>query len=95
MLLAACQSDNSGGEDDCTSHYDMLASAPSLRALEAKLRARVLPSVRDIRLQGMSEDGKRVVDLLNAKGHRVLQIEVWRRADGSWVAGEWLQCIDS
>jgi len=50
---------------------------------EAKLRDHVLPSVRDIRTQAVSKEGKRVVDLLNAKGHRVLQIDVKRRADGS------------
>ena len=99
MLVAACQSGiqvaSSGDGNDCTSHYDWLAEAPNLHDLEAKLRDHVLPSVRDIRTQAVSKEGKRVVDLLSAKRRRVLQIELWRRPDGSWVAANWLQCIDS
>jgi hypothetical protein len=34
------------------------------------------------------------VDLLNRKGRRLAQVEVWRTESGAWRAGIWLQCID-
>jgi hypothetical protein len=40
------------------------------------------------------EDAVRVVDLLNQQGDRLVQVDVWRTAAGSWRAGVWSQCID-
>jgi hypothetical protein len=35
----------------------------------------------------------RVVDLLDGKGQRLVQVDVWRTGEG-WRAGVWSQCID-
>ncbi|QIK66262.1 hypothetical protein G7072_07795 [Nocardioides sp. HDW12B] len=40
------------------------------------------------------EDVVRVVDLLDRKGRRMVQVDVWRTPDSGWRAGVWMQCID-
>ena len=40
------------------------------------------------------EDAVRVVDLLNRKGRRLVQADVWRTDSWAWRAGVWNQCID-
>ena len=93
-LLAACQSQevsSSGG--GCTSHYEIVASAPSLPSLKAKLRENVRSEVESLKTVGREGD-KRIINLLNAKRRTVIEVDVWKKADGSWVAGQWSQCID-
>ena len=99
LLAAACQDEppegvSSSGDDHCRSHYDMLAKASTESRLESELLSGAVPNAESLRTQGVSDKGRRVVDLLNAKGRRVWQVEVWERSDGDWVAGLWLQCID-
>ena len=39
------------------------------------------------------QDVERVMDLLNGKGRRLVQVDVWRTDEG-WHAGVWSQCTD-
>jgi hypothetical protein len=104
-VLASCSTDDhegvsTGGEDDCESHYQDLAEATSRERLDAKLVSGVDPSVVKVRVQGRTSatgadhQPAEIVDLLNAKGRRVMQIEVFQIAGGRWYAGQWLQCTD-
>ena len=103
-VLGGC---SSGGttHDDCVSHYDPVAGAPTWGALkEAMLDNRDWGRVASVRTQARGEDvgaGSepgvnvvRVVDLLDRSGRRLIQVDVWRAHDGAWRAGAWAQCID-
>ncbi|WP_296601462.1 hypothetical protein [Nocardioides sp.] len=104
VLVAGCSSTEpgTGGGGDCESHYSGVTMAPTWAELKTKLlaseewartaSARVQHRGTDIGVG--DEDVVRVVDLLNAQGRRVVQLEVWRTADGGWSAGAWSQCID-
>jgi hypothetical protein len=104
-VLSACAgtthgSDGSGG--DCVSHYDAVAAAPTWAALkEAMLGYEERGRVASVRTQARGtdvgagdRDAVRVVDLLDRNGRRLVQVDVWRTATGSWSAGAWQQCID-
>ena len=101
VLLSACGGAASSG-GDCVSKYDRVASAPSWRALkDAILKFKERGSVSTVQTQARGhnvgigdQDAVRVVDLLNRKGRRLAQVEVWRTESGAWRAGIWLQCID-
>lgn len=85
-----------GGGGDCTSHYVPVADAPTRAALLRELREDVDRRVRDLRvIDDHSRPGKVVVNLLNARGRNVMSLDMWQRADGSWTARQWSQCIDS
>ena len=101
LTLSGClASDGRTTVDDCTSRYDDVASAPTRRVLDEKLVTQVDPAVDHLRHQGVTEASgdehqhADVVDLVTARGRRVMQVEVYRLADGSWFAGRWAQCID-
>lgn len=99
LLLSACSEpvhvSSSGDDGDCVSHYVEIAQAASLSSLKAELRKDVRPTVRSVVIVRKKPDGKRVVMLRNAKGSTVMVVEVWTRPNGSWVAAQWSQCIDS
>jgi hypothetical protein len=65
LMLSACQSAehvrSSGDDGNCISHYEEVAQA----------------SVRSLVTLENKPDGKRVVNLLNAKRRMVMPVEVW------------------
>src|SRR3954453_12034705 len=82
------------GGDDCVSHYDPVASAPTWDALkDAMLGYKERGTVTSLRTQARGHDGGagnhdvvRVVDLLNRNGRRLVQVKVWRTKAGAWRA---------
>jgi hypothetical protein len=100
-ILSACAG-SPGGDGDCVSHYDSVASASSWAGLkDAMLDYRERGRVASVRTQARGEDvgaddqnAVRVVDLLNRDGRRLVQVDVWRTDEGAWRAGVWKQCID-
>jgi hypothetical protein len=105
-ILGACagatQGHTTGGED-CVSHYEHVASAPGWRGLEAAMLAsEKWGAVTSVRTQarGGEDVGAgdqqvvRVVDLLDRRGRRLVQADVWRTDAGAWRAGVWQQCTD-
>jgi hypothetical protein len=104
-LCSGClstQTGVSGGDGDCTSRYQPVAHAstwPGLR--EAMLTDRTWGRVVSLRTQAHGVDvgggdhkAVRVVDLLDRRGRRLAQVDVWRTDQGGWRAGVWSQCID-
>lgn len=99
-LLSACAGTTGG--DDCTSHYDSVASARTWDGLkDAMLKNTEWGRVASVRTQARGhdlgssdQDAVRVMDLLDRNGRRVVQVDVWRTDTGAWRAGVWLQCID-
>lgn len=99
--LAACASTTETG-DDCVSHYDSVAGARTWQALKAALvDSEQWGRVASVRTQARGDDvgagdqeAVRVVDLLNRKGRRLVQVDVWRTESGGWRAAVWSQCID-
>ncbi|WP_123390388.1 hypothetical protein [Nocardioides aurantiacus] len=55
----------------------------------ASLRTQALGDAADN--EQSDEDVVRVVDLLDRKDRRLIQVDVWR-ADAGWLAGVWRQC---
>ena len=107
-LLGSCSTGDEGvlesrDGNDCTSHYEPVASADTWPGLKAAMLATDdWGRVASVRTQARGEEADsgpgdhdvvRVVDLLNRKGGRLIQVDVWR-SDGGWVAGAWSQCID-
>jgi hypothetical protein len=104
-LLSACveQVGSSGGGDDCISHYrDVVSAATWSRLKDGLLQyddrgpagsVRIQEAGSDIDSPG-DKDVVRVVDVLNSKGRRLAQFNVWRADGGAWRAGVWSQCID-
>ncbi len=105
-ILSACagtvDGGPQGGDFDCVSHYDAVASASTWDGLkDAMLRYEGRGRVASVRTQARGDDvgpgnqkAVRVVDLLNRMGRRLVQVDVWRTDAGSWRAGVWNQCID-
>lgn len=104
-LCAGCSGERgwSSAEDgNCTSHYVQLATAPTWAGLkDAMLASEEWGRAVAVRTQARGEDvgagdreAVRVVDLLNSKGRRLIQADVWRTDTGTWHAGVWHQCID-
>jgi hypothetical protein len=94
LALTGCQSEvgtTAGG--DCTSHYEDVATAPTLRDLEATLVDGTVPRGRSVRVVG-HHDGKTTINVLDRRHRVVAEVDAWRRRDGSWYAGQWAQCID-
>jgi hypothetical protein len=84
------------------SSYDSVASASTWAGLkDAMLGNPEWGRVASVRTQARGddvgagdEDVVRVVDLLDRKGRRLVQVDVWRSDAGAWRAGVWAQCID-
>lgn len=107
MVLGACASaevrSSVGGGVDCTSRYEPVARAETFGALrEAMVANTDWGKVASLRTQARGDEVKdvpgaadvvRVMDLLNRKGQRLIQVDVWR-TDERWRAGVWLQCFD-
>ena len=101
-VLSACTGTTKGAEGACMSHYEPVASAPTWDGLkQAMLDYEDWGRVVSLRTQAQgddvgagNEDAVRVVDLLNRKGRRLVQVDVWRTDEGAWRAGVWNQCID-
>jgi hypothetical protein len=32
--------------------------------------------------------------MLTKRGHVAMVVDIWRRPDNTWVASQWMQCID-
>lgn len=104
LSLSSCSgtTGSTGGDGDCVSHYDEVASAPTWPALKsAMLDSTDWGRVASLRIQAQGEDvgagdqeAVRVVDLLGRNGRRLIQVDVWRTETGGWSAGAWSQCID-
>ncbi len=94
-LLVACSSGSTGTTPggDCTSHYEYVVRAPTWEAMKDQLAHDTVPRGRSIRIQGRDGD-KRIVDILDRRHRRVIQVEAWQVDHGSWKAGAWAQCID-
>jgi hypothetical protein len=103
--LAACgTAAEGGGGGDCVSHYDSVAQAPTWAGLrDAMVASTEWGRVASLRTQARGSEIEasgdehvvRVVDLLNRKGRRLVQVDVWRTDEGTWRSGAWEQCIDS
>lgn len=101
-LLSTCASSGSD-YGNCDSHYDLVASASTWAELKAEMvgstqRGRAVASLRT---QARGDDvgvgdekAVRVVDLLDQRGRRLVQVEIWRTDSGGWASGAWSQCID-
>lgn len=107
MVLGACAGtevrSSVGGGVDCTTRYDRVGRTETFGALEEAMVANTdWGQVASLRTQARGDEVKdvpgtadvvRVMDLLNRKGRRLVQVDVWRTDEG-WRAGAWLQCID-
>jgi hypothetical protein len=105
-VLSGCGGSDGGvgssGGSDCVSFYDAVAQAATWPDLQdAMVRSTKFGRVVSVRTQARGHDigagnqeAVRVVDLLNRKGHRLVQADVWRTDTGAWAAGVWNQCID-
>ena len=101
-LFSTGCADSTGSGGDCVSHYDPVASATTWSGLkDAMLGYEERGRVDSVRTQARgddvgagNQDAVRVVDLLNRKGRRLVQVDVWRTDAGAWRAGVWKQCID-
>ncbi len=90
------------GAADCVSFYEPVAQAATWVDLhDAVMRSTKFGRVASVRTQARGHDvgagdrqAVRVIDLLNRKGHRLVQADVWRTDAGAWAAGVWNQCID-
>ena len=98
-LLGGCLS---APEGDCVSHYDVVARAGTWQALQREMLgydgqghvASLRTQARGHDVGAGNRDAVRVVDLLDRKGRRLVQVEVWRTRSGAWRAGVWGQCTD-
>lgn len=101
--LGACGGTTGTSEGgDCVSHYEPVASARSWLGLtDAIVQQTDWGPVVSVRTQARGhdvgagdQDAVRVIDLLDRKGRRLAQADVWRTDAGEWRAGVWSQCID-
>jgi hypothetical protein len=102
-VLSACGGSSEGdGGSDCVSHYTSLARAGTWSGLQAAMLsnhdwgrvASLRTQARGTDVGAGDEDAVRVVDLLDHRGERLIQVDVWRTDTGAWRAGVWNQCID-
>ena len=95
MLTAGCAQVGSSGGGDCTSHYEKVVSAPTKAALKSHLLRDVDPRAHSLRVfDPRPGDHKVAANLLNRRHRLVRSLDMWQRADGSWTAQQWHQCID-
>lgn len=93
IVLAGCMSGESPGGGDCTSSYQRVAEARSLSAHKTRLAHDVDPQARSVRVVGQ-HDAKTTINVLNRRNRIVMQVDVWQKPNGRWIAARWLQCID-
>jgi hypothetical protein len=85
----------SSSDDECTSHYEPVADAPTRATLKGKLLHDVDPRVRSLRVIDEDRvDDKVTVNLLNRRQRVVISLDMWQRDDGTWTARQWAQCTD-
>lgn len=104
LALASCTSVDSSVDSGCTSSHQPVASAATWPALRSAMVGHETGRGRtaSVRVQDRGsdlapthgEDVVRVVDLLDRRGQRLVQVDVWRTDEGGWAAGAWQQCID-
>ena len=97
VLVVGCGPErvSSSHDDECTSHYEPVADAPTRAALKRKLLHEVDPQVRSLRfVDDDPDDDKATVNLLNQGNRIVMSLDTWRRDNGTWTAQRWAQCID-
>ena len=97
LLLFGCSQNvgSSGDDGPCVSHYEPVASAPTLAMLKRELREDVNPRVRSLKVIDEHPDEDKVyVNLLNSRNRTVMSLDMWQRDDGTWTAQQWSQCID-
>ncbi|GEP39099.1 hypothetical protein NPS01_27620 [Nocardioides psychrotolerans] len=106
LTLSACTSASTtvrdGGDGGCVSGYVHVVEAANWRGLsEAMLTSTEWGSVASVRTQAQGGeigsgdvDVLRVVDLLDKRERRLVQVDVWRTEEGTWRFGDWGQCID-
>jgi hypothetical protein len=100
-VVTACASE-SGGGGACVSRYDPVTSAPTWAGLKDAMVGpgewgrvvSVRTQARGVDVGAGDHDAVRVVDLLDRRGRRLVQVDVWRTDSGAWRAGAWKQCID-
>ena len=103
--MAGCSSTVSGQaspDADCNSGYHRVATAQNWPQLAHKLQTtttifgqadgvRTVQHGNDITGAG-GHRVERVVDLLNRRGHRLIQLEVWRDDGHTWQASYFAAC---
>jgi hypothetical protein len=105
LALASCTSVDSSVDSGCTSSHLRVARADTWTELREAMTAydagrgrttgiRVQERGHDLSPDHGGVDVVRVVDLLDRRDRRLLQVDVWRTDDGGWAAGAWQQCID-
>lgn len=87
---------------DCGSGYRRVATAPSWPQLAHKLQTTttIFGQAAGVRTVQSGDDltgagghrVDRVVDLLNRRGHRLIQLEVWREGEHTWRASYFAAC---
>lgn len=93
LIVAGCTSTGvSSGGGDCTSHYRQVAHASNRANLRNRLVATV-PRATSLHRVG-SHRSHRSYQMLTKRGNTVMVVDIWRRSDNTWVAGQWMQCID-
>ena len=104
-LLSGCTTVSSSVDSGCTSSHLRVARADTWSGLRDAMTAydtgrgrttgiRVQERGHDLSPDHGGVDVVRVVDLLDRRDRRLLQVDVWRTDDGGWAAGAWQQCID-
>jgi hypothetical protein len=104
MASACVSSSTEDGDNDCVSGYHSVASAPTWDGLkdamlnhkeERQVASSLRTQARGDDVDGVGDkDVVRVVDILNRRGRRLVQVDVWRTEAGDWRAGVWGQCTD-
>jgi hypothetical protein len=101
LVLASCSTrEGDAGPSGCTSRYEDVALASTRPKLDAKLISNVQLAVAQLRVQGSgtasgaSHQPAEFVDLLDARGRRIVQVEVFQLDDAEWVPGQRVQRID-
>ena len=101
LALTACGTTvGSSADPGCRSGYGSVATAQTWPALRRGVVADdswgEVASVRLRRHDGGAQDVRteRFADLLDRRGERVAQADVWRTRDGRWRLGVWGQCTD-
>ncbi|MCW2818445.1 MAG: hypothetical protein JWR42_1232 [Marmoricola sp.] len=102
VLLGCGVVGEAASDDVCVSRYHGLEEAASWPALRTTVLASsewgevaaVRTQVRGVDVGVGDQDAVRVIDLLDRRGERLAQAEVWRTASGGWRAGVWGQCTD-
>jgi hypothetical protein len=103
-IASACSVGSTADGNNCVSRYHSVASAPTWDGLkdamldhkeERQVASSLRTQARGDDVDGVGDkDVVRVVDILNRRGRRLMQVDVWRTEAGDWRAGVWGQCTD-